>query len=199
MGLFLFQMCVRTNYHTTTASSSETCPLWLLCLAEQARREHSVRHPASSVVVSTKRFPAVFSVTGNIFQDLQKSMKMPFASFSICIQSWVCFFIFRILHHCFSRPDFAHQLCGGKCWTCWGTLQDSVLRERNFEEVQSVDREKKWKDRERRAPTHFRCTSFCWLLLGISNLEKKLSTPQAKSHAEKERILKFRVCSLYNR
>ena len=31
-------MCVSTNYHTTTASSSETCPLWPLCLAEQARR-----------------------------------------------------------------------------------------------------------------------------------------------------------------
>ena len=31
---------------------------------------------------------------GSIFQDLEKSMKLPFASFSICIQSWVCFSIF---------------------------------------------------------------------------------------------------------
>lgn len=159
-------MCVSTNYHTTTASSSETCPLWPLCLAEQARREHSVRHPVSSVVVSTKPFPAVFSVTGNIFQDLQKSMKMPLASFSNCIQSWVSFSIFWILHHCFSRPDFAHQLCGGKCWTCWGTLQDSVLRERTLKEVPSVDSEKKWKDRERLAPYAFSMRHILWASFG---------------------------------
>ena len=166
MGFFLFQMCGRTNSHTTTASSSETCPL---CLAEQARREHSVRHPASSVVVSTKPFPAVF------WEHLPGSWKIN--------ETAICEFLH--LH-----PKLGLFLHFFECYIIASPVQILLIScaEKNVERVEGrfriLSSEKEPSRKCRLLPVKrnetvkglhlriFDAALFCWLLLGISNLEK---------------------------